>query len=195
MSSNITFNQLMNVKKDELKSTIEDILSGKDHLEEIEAIDVILENIDKVQLPQIEASNFRSSLIERQEEIKNQEEYQFNEHILYLLLLVDYICHHKNKLPHTMSFNKNPEDDSPIFEGYFKDFLWKFQNSSDGANFFCFYRTSDNQTPLSLTDFEKDAQLIRNYFLGDIQASDFDNVLSQYMDMRQNQGDQFFLTL
>lgn len=189
MSNNITFNQLMNVKKDELKATLEDILSGKDYLEEINAIDVVLKNIDKIQLPQIEASNLRSSLIERQEEIKNQEEYQFNEHILYLLLLVDYICYHHNEIPHKMSFDKNPEDDSPIFEGYFKDFLWEFQNSSDGANFFCFYRTSDNQTPLSLTDFEKDAQLIRNHFLGDIQVSDFDNVLSQYMDMRQNQGD------
>lgn len=179
----------MNAKKDKLKSTLEDVLSQRDYLDEIEAIDVILENIDKVQLPQIEASNFRSTLIERQEEIKNQEEYQFNEHILYLLLLVDYICYHHNEIPHKMSFDKNPEDDSPIFEGYFKDFLWEFQNSSDGANFFCFYRTSDNQTPLSLTDFEKDAQLIRNHFLGDIQVSDFDNVLSQYMDMRQNQGD------
>jgi uncharacterized protein YfaA (DUF2138 family) len=76
-----------------------------------------------------------------------------------------------------------------VVYGYFKDYLWKFQNSFDGANFFCFYRSSDNQTPLSLTDFEKDTQLIRHYFLGDIKVSDFDNVLSQYMDMRKNQGD------
>jgi hypothetical protein len=33
----------MNVRKDALKSTFEDILSGKDYLEEIEAINSILE--------------------------------------------------------------------------------------------------------------------------------------------------------
>jgi hypothetical protein len=185
---NITIDQLMNIKKEELKSTLEDILSGKDYLEEIEAINSMLENIDKVQLPQIESSNFRSSLIERRKEIENQEEIQFNQHILYFLLLIDYICHHHNEIPHKMSFDKNPEDDSPIFEGYFKDYLWKFQNSFDGANFFCLYRTEDNKTPLSLTHFESDVQLIRNHFLGDIHLSEFDDVLSQYMDMRQNQG-------
>ncbi len=185
---NITIEQLMNVRKDALKSTFEDILSGKDHLEEIEAINSMLENIDKVQLPQIESSNFRSSLIERRKEIENQEEFQFNQHILYFLLLIDYICHYQKEIPHTMSFHNNSEDNSPIFEGYFKDFLWRFQNSFDGANFFCLYKTEDNKTPLSLTNFEDDVQLIRNHFLGDIHLSEFDDVLSQYMDMRQNQG-------
>lgn len=178
----------MNIKKEELKSTLEDILSGKDYLEEIEAITSILENIKKVKLPLIEYSNFSSSLLERKEEIKNEEESQFSQHILYFLLLIDYICHHHNEIPHKMSFDKNPEDDSPIFEGYFKDYLWKFQNSFDGANFFCLYRTEDNKTPLSLTHFESDVQLIRNHFLGDIHLAEFDDVLSQYMDMRQNQG-------
>ena len=185
---NITIDQLMNIKKEELKSTLEDILSGKDYLEEIEAITSILENIKKVKLPLIEYSNFSSSLLERKEEIKNEEEFQFNQHILYFLLLIDYICYHQNEIPHKMSFLNDSEDNAPIFEGYFEDFLWNFQNGSDGANFFCFYKTLENNTPLSLTNFENDVQLIRNHFLGDIQVSEFDHVLSQYMEMRQNQG-------
>lgn len=54
MGNNITIGQLMSVKKEKLKSTLKEVLSVKYDLEEIEAIDSILENIDKVQLPHIE---------------------------------------------------------------------------------------------------------------------------------------------
>lgn len=118
--------------------------------------------------------------------VKERDGVVLNKHLLNFFAFMDYLCSLESN--NMKMQTKGVACGEPYkIEGEYKDELWKFVCTCDGLNVLCFYDvgiTENGFKPLGFKNFKNDMDLVKKFYLGDIDTLEFEDLLKKYLNIK-----------
>lgn len=118
--------------------------------------------------------------------LKERDDIILNKHMLNFFAFMDYLCSLENNNM-KMQIKGVAFGDPYKIDGEYKNELWNFACTCDGLNVLCFYNNGNSGNkfaPLSFKDFKNDMDLIKRFYLGDIDTLEFEDLLNKYLNIK-----------